>query len=136
MEIDLALLADAATIDASGKLSILGIFDHLSAGSFPARHPRMVLILRFSAGVRESGKHGVVIRLKDAEGHELARIDGEMQLGPGPATSAGAMSVPHILNLDGVVLPKAGRYAFDVGVDGEHHVTVPLMVTGPVGADA
>jgi hypothetical protein len=136
MEIDLALLADAATIDVSGKLNILGIFDHLSAGSFPARHARMVLILRFSAGVRESGLHKVVIRLKDAEGGELARIDGEMQLGPGPTAAAGVMSVPHILNLDGVVLPKAGRYAFDVSVDGVHQVSVPLTVTGPVGADA
>ena len=136
MEIDLALLADAATIDGSGKLNILGIFDHLSAGAFPARHPRMVLILRFAAGVREIGKHTVGIDLKDGDGHELMRIDGEMHLGPGPATYAGAMSVPHILNLDGIVLPRAGRYAFDVRVDGAHQVTVPLSVTGPVGAEA
>ena len=136
MEIDLALLADAATIDASGKLNILGIFDHLSAGSFPARHPHMVLILRFSAGVRESGKHAVGISLKDGSGHELMRIDGEMTLGPGPAAAAGAMSVPHVLNLEGVVLPTAGRYGFDVRVDDEHQVTVPLTVTGPLGTDA
>lgn len=136
MEIDLALLADAATIDASGKLNILGIFDHLSAGSFPARHPRMVLILRFSAGMRESGPHTVQIELKDAEGRQLMHIDGEMQLGPGSAMDAGAMSVPHILNLDGVVLPQPGRYGFDVQVDGEHQVVVPLTVTGPVGAEA
>ena len=31
MEIDLALLADAATIDGSGKLNILGVFDRISA---------------------------------------------------------------------------------------------------------
>jgi hypothetical protein len=136
MEIDLALLADAATIDASGKLNILGIFDHLSASSFPARHPRMVLILRFAAGMRESGKHTVEIRLKDSGGHELMRIDGEMQLGPGPTANAGAMSVPHLLNLDGVILPQPDLYAFDVRVDDEHQVTVPLTVTGPVGAEA
>jgi Family of unknown function (DUF6941) len=136
MEIDLALLADAATIDASGKLNILGIFDHLSAGSFPARHPSMVLILRFAAGIRESGKHAVEIRLKDSDGHELMHIDGEMQLAPGPAVAAGVASVPHLLNLEGVILPRAGRYGFDVRVDGEHQVTVPLTVTGPVGAEA
>lgn len=136
MEIDLALLADAATIDASGKLNILGIFDHLSAGSFPARHPRMVLILRFAAGMRESGTHTVEIELKDAHGDELMHIDGEMVLPPGPVATAGATSVPHLLNLDGVILPHAGRYSFDVRVDGEHQVTVPLTVTGPVGAEA
>ncbi len=136
MEIDLALLADAATIDTSGKLNILGIFDHLSAGMFPARHPRMVLILRFSAGMQESGMHTVEISLKDADGHQLMHIDGEMQLGPGSAADAGAVSVPHILDLEGVVLPRAGRYGFDVRVDGEHQVSVPLTVTGPAPVDA
>ena len=29
MDVDLALLADAATIDGAGKLNILGIFDRL-----------------------------------------------------------------------------------------------------------
>jgi hypothetical protein len=57
MEVDLALLADAATIDASGKLNILGIFDRLTTSSFPTRHPRLSLVLRFSAGVQEVGKH-------------------------------------------------------------------------------
>ena len=38
MEIDLALLADAATIDASGKLNILGIFDRIGVTQFPAQH--------------------------------------------------------------------------------------------------
>ena len=32
MEIDLALLADAATVDVSGKLNILGIFDRIAVG--------------------------------------------------------------------------------------------------------
>jgi Family of unknown function (DUF6941) len=136
MDIDLALLADAATIDASGKLNILGIFDHLSAASFPARHPHMVLILRFSASVRESGKHTVGISLKGGDGQELMRIDGEMHLGPGPAAVAGTMNVPHVLTLDGVAFPQPGRYGFDVRVDGTHHRTVPLTVTGPIGAEA
>ena len=35
MEVDLALLADAATIDGSGKLNILGIFDRLTTSAFP-----------------------------------------------------------------------------------------------------
>jgi hypothetical protein len=30
----------------------------------------------------------------------------------------------------------AGRYAFDVSIDGEHHVSVPLMVSGPARVEA
>ena len=47
MDVDLALLADAATIDGAGKLNILGIFDRVHTPNFPARHPKMALVLRF-----------------------------------------------------------------------------------------
>lgn len=131
MEVDLALLADAATIDGSGKLNILGIFDRLTTSAFPTRHPRLSLVLRFSAGVQEVGKHEVAITLKGPEGKQLVRIDGEMNLAPGPSGTGGAVLVPHILNMDGLIFPAPGRYAFDVRVDGEHHVSIPLTVLGP-----
>jgi len=130
MEVDLALLADAATIDGSGKLNILGIFDRIGTMSFPARHPRMVLILRFSAPLNETGRHEVGIALKGPDGTELVRVDGEMHLSPGPG-SGGMIRVPHLLNLDGLVFPRPGPYAFDVRVDGEHHVSLSLTVYGP-----
>ena len=43
----------------------------------------------------------------------------------------GAVLVPHVLNMDGLVFPVYGRYAFDVRVDGEHQVSIPLTVHGP-----
>lgn len=128
MEVDLALLADAATIDGSGKLNILGIFDRLGATSLPTRHPRLTLVLRFSAGVDEIGTHQVGIVLKGPDGQEVLRIDGEMNLTGGPHSVADGVLVPHILNMDGLVFPVAGRYAFDVRVDGEHQVSIPLTV--------
>ncbi len=131
MDIDLALLADAATIDGSGKLNVLGVFDRIGTSSFPARHPRMSLVLRLAAGLNETGRHDVGIRLTGPDGSELVRLDGEMNLAPGPASAAGMIRVPHVLNLDGLVFPKPGSYAFDVEVDGVHHVSLPLTVYGP-----
>lgn len=131
MEVDLALLADAATIDGSGKLNILGIFDRLGTNAFPTRHPRMSLVLRFSAGIHEVGKHKVGIVLRSPDGREAVRIDGEMNLSAGPRGVVEGVLVPHILNMDGLVFPVPGRYAFDVVVDGEHHVSIPLTVQGP-----
>ena len=136
MEVDLALLADAATIDGSGKLNILGIFDRLGTNAFPTRHPRMTLVLRFAAGVDELGKHDVAIVLHGPDGKELVHIDGEMNLSTGPRGVATGVVVPHILNMDGLVFPAPGQYAFDVAVDGEHHVSIPLTVDGPAGARA
>ena len=131
MDVDLALLADAATIDGSGKLNILGIFDRLTTASFPTRHPRLSLVLRFSAGIQEMGRHEVGITLKGPDGKRLVGIDGEMTLAPGPSGAGGAVLVPHVLNMDGLVFPVAGHYSFDVRVDGEHHVSIPLTVHGP-----
>lgn len=128
MDIDLALLADAATVDSAGKLNILGVFDRLGADSFPARHPRLSLVLRFTAGLPEAGTHQVDISLRDPEGDEVVHMDGEMQLNPGGGGATDAIRVPHVLNIDGLVFPRAGRYAFDVSVDGDHHVSIPLMV--------
>ena len=131
MEVDLTLIADAATIDSSGKLSILGIFDRIGTSSFPAQHPHMVLVLRFIAAVNEAGKHQITIALKDPAGREVVGVDGEMQLGLGPAGSGSGIRVPHVLHLDGLVFPVPGLYAFDVRVDGEHHASLPLTVYGP-----
>ncbi len=130
MDIDLALLADAATIDGTGKLNILGIFDRISASTFPARHEHMVMVLRFTAGLDEAGTHEVEISMRGPEGEELVRMDGEMQLAPGPGAGGGAIRVPHVLHIDGMVLPRTGSYAFDVEVDGEHVVSLPLTVSG------
>ncbi len=135
MEIDLALLADAATIDATGKLNILGIFDHIGVTQFPAQHGRVTLVLRFTAGTSEVGSHEVHIRMADPGGAEVLSLNGEIQLVGGPAARDG-IRVPHILNLDGLVFAGPGMYSFDVKVDGEHHVSLPLSVEGPQGRGA
>lgn len=131
MEVDLALLADAATIDGSGKLNILGVFDRLGTAAFPTRHPRLSLVLRFAAGVHELGSHEVAIVLRAPDGAEVVRIDGEMNLAGSARGVSSGILVPHILNMDGLVFPTPGRYAFDVVIDGEHHVSIPLTVDGP-----
>ena len=128
MEIDLALLADAATVDAAGKLNILGIFDRISTSRFPAQHPHISLVLRFGASMNEAGDHTVEIVLKDPDGAEVVRLNGDIKVGPGPASAGGRVRVPQVVNMERLVFNKPGRYAFDVAVDGEHQVSIPLFV--------
>lgn len=128
MQIDLALLADAATVDVSGKLNILGVFDRITTAEFPAPPLRVCLVLRFSASVGEAGSHEVLIRLKGPAGKEIFRLDGEMMMAPGPGSTEDGIHVPQVLNMDGVVFERPGHYSFDVSIDGEHHAAVPLNV--------
>lgn len=132
MEIDLAVLADAATVDASGKLNILGVFDRIGVREFPARHRRIALVLRFSAGGNEAGQHDVAIRLRSPSGEELMRLSGNARVGGKRAgRPANAMKVPQVLNLENVGFKEPGLHHFDVEVDGEHHVSIPLTIEGP-----
>jgi len=126
MEIDFALLADAATVDASGKLNVLGVFDRIQAREFPARHGRISLVLRFSAGAAEAGSHTVEIRLRGPGDRELLRLDGRMELGAAPRPVPDGIKMPQVLNLDGITFPEPGRFTFEISVDGEPIHSVPL----------
>jgi hypothetical protein len=126
MEIDFGFLADAAAVDSSGKLSVLGIFDRIHAAEFPARHGRVSLVLRFSAGIEDSGSRQIEIRLRGPHGQEILRLDGRMELATGSTATEERIRVPHILNLDGISFPEPGRYFFDISADGEPLLTIPL----------
>lgn len=130
MDIDLALLADAANMDSNGKLNVLGVFDRIGTATFPARHPRMVLILRFAAPISAAGRHKVTITMRGPDGSQMVRVDGEIQIKPKGPVAGGVIRVPHILNLDGLVFQHPGPHAFDIDVDGEHHLSLPLTVEG------
>jgi hypothetical protein len=136
MEIDFGVLADAATVDSSGKLNVLGIFDRIQAAQFPARHGRVSLVLRFSAGLGEAGAHQVEIRLRGPNNKEIVRLDGRMDLGPGARAATEGMKVPHVLNLDGITFPEAGTYSFDISSDGEHLLSIPLHLETASGTPA
>jgi len=136
MDIDLALLADAATIDAAGKLNILGIFDRIAVPDFPGRHGRMCIVLRFRAGINEVGRHQLAITLVGPQGNEVARADGAFQVAASTTAMSEGVQLPQVLNVDGIVFQTAGRYAFDVRVDGEHHVSIPLRVSSTAAGRA
>ena len=134
MELDFALIADAATVDGSGKLNVLGVFDRIQARAFPARHGRIALVLRFSAGVADAGTHQVEIRLRSPDGTEVLRLDGRMDLRSTGRPDSDQIKVPHVLNLDGITFPKEGTYHFDISAGGRSLTSLPLRVEAASGA--
>lgn len=72
MQVQLAVLADGANIAPPGKLNILGIFDTIFAGDFPAVHPYMVLALRLRLEYEDgAGEHDLEVVLTDEDGKEF-----------------------------------------------------------------
>ena len=72
LHLDFALVADYALIDQQGKLSVLGIFQHVWLSSFPAICPRTHLVLRVRGRRTEIGVHTIRIRFVDDGGDGAA----------------------------------------------------------------
>jgi len=134
LRLDFAVLADYALIDQQGKLSVMGMFQHVWVGAFPAVHPRTDLVLRVRGRRTDIGSHPFRIRFVDADNTELLGGEGSVQFGEPPAgvteVEAGA-----VLAFD-IPLPKAGEYAFEITIDGGGVTRVPLTAAQVRSLDA
>ena len=126
MEVDLAVVADAANVSQEGKLNILGIFDTIWTREFPVRHPTMVFVLRVTADITDQGSHRMQLRLMDEDGGQLFKAEGPLQV---PARAPGLPIKPNIIiGLNGISFQKSGDYSFEVILDDRHLKSVPLSV--------
>jgi hypothetical protein len=126
VEVDLAVVADAANVSQEGKLNILGVFDTIWAREFPCRHAAMVFVLRARADFTEQGAHQLEVRLIDADGAQLFKAEGPLHV---PHGIPGRPIRPHvILGLAGISFQKPGDFSFEVTVDNRHVRSVPLHV--------
>src|SRR5437764_200006 len=127
MHLDFAVVADYAIVDQAGKLSVLGIFQHIWVQQFPAMHPRLHLVLRLKGKRTEVGEHHVQIRLLDEQNTEVLGGTGNVSFAEPPAgvtdIEAGA-----ILVFD-VPFPHAGAYRFEITIDEDRKAAVPLTVS-------
>ena len=127
MHLDFAVIADYALVDQAGKLSVLGIFQHIWVQQFPAMHPRLHLVLRLKGKRTEIGEHQVQIRLVDEQDTEILGGNGSVNFAEPPAgvtdIEAGA-----ILVFD-VPFPHPGAYRFEITIDGDRKASVPLTVS-------
>jgi hypothetical protein len=152
MRIDFAVVCDYAVIDQYGKLSVLGIFQHIWVTQFPTVHPRLHLVMRLKGARTEIGQHKVEIRLRDEDGREIIKGDGTValirlrdedgrEIIKGDGTVAFSEPPAGVLEVEaGAVLvfdvpfEKAGRYEFAIEVDGDVATVVPITVAaGPKG---
>ncbi len=126
MKVDLALLCDYALIDHYGKLSVLGIFEHIWVQQLPVVHPRLHLVMRLKGRRTELGDHKVQIRLIDEEEREIISGDGAVTFAEPPAGIT-EVEAGTVLVFD-VPLEHTGSYSFEITVDDELAASVPLTV--------
>jgi len=126
MTIQIAVLCDAAA-DYGGKLNLLGTFDTIYSGQFPAVHPHCAIALRISFTKLEEGRHQFKLNFVDEDGKSIMPpIDMPVDVVvPGDATF---VSRNFVVNIQGLKIERPGLYSIDLAVDGQHEASIPLAV--------
>lgn len=130
MDIQLAVIADAANLSKEGKLNVLGEFDVIWAANVPVKWPLLHFVVKFKASTAEA--HGdsflFQIRIVDDDG-QLAAPPAEFQTNivsqpyPGQGHS-GAI----ILGVQDAVFKDYGTYNFELAFQSARVCSVPLHV--------
>ncbi len=128
MHISFAVFADGANLSQEGKLNVLGVFDALQVGGFPAVHPRTHFVLRLKGSMEDTGQHTLGFRWISPGDEELWSSDGELNVAPGP-NPAIEMDLPIIAVID-LPLNSPGLYTMRVALDGAPTADVRLFVSG------
>ena len=131
MDVEFALLADAAQSSPDGKLHVLGGgISEIFAPTFPATHPVLAFVLNLRLHPLECNQsHRLHIQLWDADGRSLQPdIAMEFDIPRNPRHRTRDVFAQLVLNIVGLQLPQPGDYDFHVVVDGRHLKTLPLYV--------
>lgn len=101
-----ALICDVGVADpASGKRSLIGIFDRLWASEFPTQRP-VTLYWKITDA---QGRYRLKVRILQAEGDQvMGEGTGEAEITDRNASSEFLMDLPAVL------FPAPGRYLFEI----------------------
>src|SRR2546422_5011403 len=131
MYLDFAVVADYALVDQAGKISVLGMFQHIWVQQFPATHPRLHLVLRLRGKRTEIGEHQVQIRLLDEQDTEILGGNGNVTFAEPPA-GVTDIEAGGSLVFD-VPFSHSRAHRFDITIDGDKKAPAPPTV-GPLPA--
>jgi hypothetical protein len=127
MKVEIFTLCDAATVDAGGKLNVLGSFDRLHANETPVTHPMCALAIKMRFERLEEGQKRIRISFMDSDGKPVMQtLDAGTQVAFPPDEHS--VTACLVLNLQQMKLPNFGEYSIDLGVDGRHEASIPLFV--------
>jgi hypothetical protein len=128
MEIEIAVLADAANVSQEGKLNILGVFERIGAHQTPVSHSQLSMVVYARANPSERGqRHTLDINLIDEDG-AIVNAFPTLPITVPANVSGSSIPMPLIINFPGQVFPKFGEYRYDLLVDGKHQADIPLIV--------
>jgi hypothetical protein len=126
VKVDVMMLANYAE-DSAGLLTIVGgSWDSINVNAPIQGAPEGVfavvqgtLVVRLLFHPTETGVHRFEMRISDADGGEIAKLDGELSVERAEGLPAGwDQGVNMVVPLTGVLLPAPGLYVITLNIDG------------------
>lgn len=127
MNIQVAVLCDAATQDSSEKLNILGAFDAIFAPQFPVLHPQCAVALRVTFVSGDEGNRKMKLNFVNADGRSIMPPI-EIPVAVTFPDDAHFLTRNFIVNIQGLKFPETGVYSVDVRLDDKSKASIPLWV--------
>jgi hypothetical protein len=127
MNIQVAVLCDAATQDSSSKLNVLGAFDTIFAPQLPAVHLQCTVALRVTFNSGDEGQHKLALNFINADGRSIMPPI-EIPVAVAMPEDAHFISLNFVVNIQQVQFPEAGLYSVDIRLDGQSQAGIPLLV--------
>jgi len=128
MNVQIAVLCDAATQDSSSKLNILGAFDTIYAPQMPAVHPQCAVALRITFQTGDEGKHSLQLNFMDADGRSIMPNFPPVPLEIVMPEDIHFVTRNFIVNIQQLRFAEAGLYSVDVRIDDRSQAAIPLLV--------
>jgi len=128
MNVQMAVLCDAATQDSSSKLNILGAFDTIYAPQMPAVHPQCAVALRITFQTGDEGKHSLQLNFMDADGRSIMPNFPPVPLEVVLPEDVHFVTRNFIVNIQQLRFAEVGLYSVDVRIDDRSQAAIPLLV--------
>jgi hypothetical protein len=127
MKVEVFTVCDYAKAETSGKLYVIGVFDHIFAKEAPAPLPPSAIAVRLRFDEFEQGAHQAKLTFVDSDGARIIPEIGlqmNVQIPPGESTATANV----VVVLPQMHLPRFGDYAVDLMFDTKVEATAPLYV--------
>jgi hypothetical protein len=127
MNIQVAVLCDAATQDSSSKLNVLGAFDTICAPQLPAVQLQCAVALRVTFTSGDEGPHRLALNFINADGRSIMPPM-DVPVAVALPEDTHFVTLNFVLSIQQLQFPEAGLYSVDIRFDGQSQASIPLQI--------
>lgn len=127
MKVEIFSLCDFAQAEPTGKLNILGVFDHLYAREVPYKRSVFAVAARIRFDLSEEGPKTIALAFIDSDGKPVLpvmRAQFPLKIPPNEANA----TLNYVIVIPQIQFPRFGDYQIDLSVNDKIEATLPLYV--------